>query len=154
MKIITRDARTNRRIAYDVREIRPSRHTALDSRVRGACDDDSDKINEFVEKLIDEGISAEDIIEAVKAFEKKSEEHEEPEEPEEPEESEESEVKLEEADEDLEPEEGETEVEEIKEFDDSLKSVGSLSRNNRSIDDSIGEIEEDQAWAKRLNGGK
>lgn len=151
MKIITRDARTNRRIAYDVREIRPSRHTALDSRVRGACDDDSDKINEFVEKLIDEGISAEDIIEAVKAFEKKSEEHEEPEEPEE---SEESEVKLEEADEDLEPEEGETEVEEIKEFDDSLKSVGSLSRNNRSIDDSIGEIEEDQAWAKRLNGGK
>lgn len=147
MKIITRDARTNRRIAYDVREIRPSRHTALDSRVRGACDDDSDKINEFVEKLIDEGISAEDIIEAVKAFEKKSEEHEESEEPEEPEESEE-------ADEDLEPEEGETEVEEIKEFDDSLKSVGSLSRNNRSIGDSAGEIEEDQAWAKRLNGGK
>lgn len=144
MKIITRDARTNRRIAYDVREIRPSRHVALDSGVRKVCDDDSDKINEFVEKLIDEGISAEDIIEAVKAFEKKSEE---PEEPEEPEESEE-------ADEDLEPEEGETEVEEIKEFDDSLKSVGSLSRNNRSIDDSIGEIEEDQAWAKRLNGGK
>lgn len=164
MRIITRDARGNRR-TISVDEVRHSRNVRtsrpMRPMARRTADADEKEVKltkeqaDFLAELVKSGISVDDIVKAVKGDDK-DEEEEETEEVEEPKDEGEPD-----------DEEGEdfdfgTEEEEVKDLGDSyrfgdsakkpmggFKSIGAIAKKKATTDSASDDV--DEKWAKALN---